>query len=77
MQATELIDLIKRRPFEPFRLHISNGESVDVRHPDMAIVTKSLMALPVHRDSATAGPADSLAMYNLIHIVKVEMLNGN
>ena len=36
------------RPFEPFRIMTSSGEGYEVRHPEMAIVTKTeiVIALP-------------------------------
>ena len=44
MRADELRELLDRRPFEPIRLHISSGQTVDIKHPEMAFVTQSLGA---------------------------------
>ena len=73
MRADELKGFLKQRPFEPIRLHLSSGEHVDIRHPDMAIVAKSLVAIGV---DDVDGVADYLVHYNLIHVVKIEPLNG-
>ena len=34
-------DLLTQRPFRPFRIVTSSGQTYDVRHPEMAWVTRS------------------------------------
>ena len=48
MTAKELLDLQCERPFRPLRIFISDGESYEVRHPEMMLVTKTrvVIALP-------------------------------
>jgi hypothetical protein len=72
MRAEELRDILDRRPFEPLRLHISSGQTVDITHPEAAIVTRSLVVV------GRGGPGvhESAVHYNLLHIVKIEPLNG-
>lgn len=38
-------DLIKRRPFKPIRLHLTNGKTVDIRFPQLTLVTDLEMAI--------------------------------
>ncbi|MFQ5425376.1 MAG: hypothetical protein ACE5F9_15530 [Phycisphaerae bacterium] len=73
MRADELRHILDQRPFEPIRLHISSGQTVDIRHPEMALVSRSLVAVGVAGDQ---GVADYIVHYDLIHIVKIEPLNG-
>lgn len=73
MRAEELRKFLEKRPFEPIRIHISSGQFVDVRHPEMAIVSRSLFAVGIGEED---GVADHLVHYNLIHVVKIEPLNG-
>jgi len=68
MRPDELKTLLERRPFEPFRMIISSGEHVDVRHPEMAIVARSYVAAAVR---PRKGIAEHVAWYSLIHVVKV------
>ncbi len=75
MRPDELRQILDRRPFEPIRLHISSGQTVDIKQPEMAIVTRSLVLVGV-RESDERGVADYAAHYNLLHIVKIEPLNG-
>ena len=75
MRADELRKLLRRRPFEPVRLHISSGETVDIRHPELAIVTRSLVVVGITESDEEV--ADYAIHYNLLHVVKIEPLNGN
>jgi hypothetical protein len=34
-------DLLNQRPYKPFRLVMSSGQTYEVRHPEMAWLTKS------------------------------------
>lgn len=74
MRAQELRALLDRRPFEPIRLHISSGQTVDIKHPEMALVTRSLVVVGVA--DADDRVADYAVHYNLLHVVKIEPLNG-
>ena len=73
MRAEELRKLLDRRPFEPIRLHLSGGDHVDIAHPEMAIVSRSLIAVGV---GAVEGVADYIVHYNLLHVIKIEPLDG-
>lgn len=75
MQARELKALLDRRPFEPIRLHFTGGKAVEVRHPEMALVSKSLVALGIEGED-DGGVADHIIHYNLLHVVKIEPING-
>jgi len=75
MRADELRALLDRRPFKPIRLHISSGQHVDIRHPEMALVSRSVVAVAVGDPRRRIG--DEIAWYNLIHVVKITEINGS
>jgi hypothetical protein len=33
MNATQMIDLMNRTPFEPFEIHLSDGTHIRIEHP--------------------------------------------
>jgi hypothetical protein len=39
MFAGDILQLLRRRPFEPFRLVMDDGVTYEVRHPENVIVT--------------------------------------
>ena len=75
MRAEELQKLLNRRSFQPIRLHISSGQTVDIRHPEMALVTRSLVVVAVTESDGEV--ADYAVHYNLLHVVKIEPLDGH
>lgn len=49
MTSDELVELLAERPFLPLRIHLSNGRTHELRHPEMAIVGQDVVALGVQR----------------------------
>jgi hypothetical protein len=40
-------DILPQRPFKPFRLVMSSGQTYEVHHPDMAVLTRTSMLVGV------------------------------
>ncbi len=80
MQATEINKLLKVQPFESFRMRMTDGSSVVIRHPEQALVTtrRMFIALPSKRTSReratlkTDKPADDWIVLDPIHVVSIE-----
>ena len=74
MNPQEIKDKLHARPFVPFRIHTSDGKHMDVKHPEMAWLTKAafLVAHPV-KDPTRDIPYhyDSVSP---LHIVGIEPL---
>lgn len=41
MRHEDVREHLDRQPFEPFRIHMSDGVTFDVRHPDLCMVARS------------------------------------
>ncbi len=65
-------ELLAQRPFRPFRLIMSSGESYEVRHPEMAMLTKSDMLVGIDPDEENV-PAE-FRICSLLHVATVEPL---
>ena len=72
MRASEMRQLLDRRPFVPIRLRVSSRQNVDINHREMAIVTRSLVFVGVTDSDDRV--ADYGVFYNLLHVVKIEPL---
>lgn len=59
MPPSDLLEAIRRRPFVPFRLHVSEGATYDVRHPEMMLVGLASVIIAI--------PADPASPYYLRH----------
>ena len=71
MTADELIELLEERPFQPVRLHLSDGRMREIRHPEMAIVSETLVAIGVPRDEDSR-IATKITYCSLPHVVEAE-----
>lgn len=69
MNADAIRDFLRREPFEPFVIRMSNGEAHEVHHPECAIVmnTRVLVYYPEQ---------DRSVSFALIHINAVEALQA-
>lgn len=65
-------DLLTEKPFRPFRLVMSSGQAYEVRHPEMALLTRSdiLVGIGDLRDGVPA----SFKICSLLHVTAVEPL---
>jgi hypothetical protein len=73
MNAEELYEMLRQRPFQPIRLHISNGKTYDIRHPEMAIVARSFVTIGLTGANGS-GIASGVIHRSLSHIVQVKPL---
>jgi len=76
MRAEDLRQLLDRRPFVPVRLHFSDGTMFDIRHPEMALLTRSTVEIGIP-ERVGERIADRVVYCTLLHIVRVENLNGH
>ena len=76
MRPDDLLELVRAQPFEPFRVHMSDGAAYDIRHPDMVIVQRSKIIVAVPGPDGPDCPAERTVNCALIHISRTEMLNG-
>lgn len=74
MNIDTLRDQVRKQPFEPFRVYLTDGSHYEVRHPEMIAVSRRDVAIPLgHRKGEVA---DRLAICDPLHIVRVEPING-
>lgn len=76
MRPEDLLELLRTYPFEPFRVHLSDGASYDIHHPDMAIVERSKVIIGVPGREGPDGPMERTVNCALIHVVRAEPVNG-
>jgi hypothetical protein len=65
-------DLLAERPFKPFRLVLSSGQSYEVRHPEMALLTKT--DILVGTDAEPDGVPARFKICSMLHVTAVEPL---
>lgn len=74
MAPTEIRRRLNAMPFEPFRVHMSDGSHYDVHHPDFMFITQTRIAIgldPVHDEI----PARSVDL-DPLHVTRLELLRN-
>jgi hypothetical protein len=74
MRSNELREALRQHPFEPFRIHLTNGMAYDIRHPEMALVTPH--SIHVVELTRSGKATDRVVKCDLIHVVALEPVNG-
>ena len=74
MRAEEIRNHLRKQPFRPLRLYLSNGASYDVRHPELIYVSRRevVMALEVGEDNLR----ERSAYCDPMHITNIKPLDG-
>lgn len=73
MRPEKLEELLRRRPFIPVRVYLSDGTTYDIRHPEMALLTRSTIDIGLTEQQGST-IADKVVYCSLLHIVRAEHL---
>jgi hypothetical protein len=73
MKAEDLVELLEERPFSPIRLHLFNGRTHEVRHPEMAVVSDEIVSIGLPPDDAYV-LVEQVTHCATAHIVEAEPL---
>ncbi len=81
MRTIEIEEQRTERPFVPFRLCLSDGKGYGdqshlwVRHPEMLIVSRTVLAVAVHKPRSRQ--PERVVLCDPVHVVRLEpLLNG-
>ncbi len=66
-------ELLTQRPFKPFRLVMSSGQTYEVRHPEMTMLTKTSILVGI--DIADDGVPAEFKICALLHVTAAEPLS--
>jgi len=72
MRPEDIREFLQRRPFQPFRITLTDGRTYDVRHPELAMVGRSTMAIGLPAPSDPSPVYDRLVTVSLLHVMLVE-----
>lgn len=72
MQPVEIWAHLRRDPFLPFRVHLSDGSSYDIRHPEMAML--SLIELAIAIEPTNGDIPERMVYCDPLHVTRIEPL---
>jgi hypothetical protein len=74
MDPLEMVALLKREPFQPFRVYLTDGRVFDIHHPELSRVTRHEFLLGIPLANAPDPRVDHHVLLGWSSIQRVEML---
>lgn len=74
IKAEDILARTRRQPFVPFRIHMSDGSSYLVPHPEMALVSTRTVyvAVPPENGPWSERPPRDVQLCSILQITRVE-----
>lgn len=72
MSANDLVEMLRGRPFQPFTIHTTDGETYEVRHPEMMHVGRTTAVLFIPPAGQSYPLFDRYITVALLHIARME-----
>jgi hypothetical protein len=69
-----LRNFLDKRPFQPFRITLTDGRSYEVRHPELLMVGRSVVVIGLPAPEEPEPLFDRFVTVSLIHIMQIEPL---
>jgi hypothetical protein len=66
-------EMLGRRPFQTVKLTLSSGQSFEIRHPEMALLTRTSILIGVNL--ADDGVPAEFKVISLLHVASMEPAN--
>ncbi len=73
MRTSEIEKQLRQRPFLPFRLRMTDGTAFEVRHPEMLMVSRTIIAVAIHRPRAR--DPEGIVLCDPVHVIRIEPLS--
>jgi hypothetical protein len=67
-------ELLARRPFQAVKLTLSSGLSYEIRHPEMALLTRTSILVGV--DASEDGIPAEFKIVSLLHVTAMEPITS-
>jgi len=74
MRPEDVREFLRRRPFRPFRLTLTDGRTHGVMHPELAMVGRSWVAVGLARPEDPENIAERLFSVSLLDIMQIDPL---
>jgi hypothetical protein len=74
MRPEDIREFLQHKPFQPFRLTLTDGRTYEVRHPELAMVGRSIVTIGVPARDDPRPVFDRLVTASLLHIMQVESM---
>jgi hypothetical protein len=72
MRSEDIREFLQKKPFQPFRVTLTDGRTYEVRHPELAMVGRSTIAIGLPAAGDTSPIYDRLVTVSLLHVMQIE-----
>jgi hypothetical protein len=73
MRPDDFRQLLRRQPFCPFRVFVSDGTTYDITHPENASVVHMSLRIGLRPGGIMDPPRVRFAFVSILHITRVEV----
>jgi hypothetical protein len=71
MPPADLLQALRKRPFEPFRIQVSDASTYDVRHPELVMVGLGSAVIGIPAAGQVSPLYERFETVDLRHVVKL------
>jgi hypothetical protein len=64
--------MLRATPFVPFRVHTSDGKTLDVMHSEMALLSRMMLFVGEGVSDPTENIPDRVNSVSMLHVVRLE-----
>lgn len=72
MRADDVRDMLRGQPFKPFQIHVDDGTTRRVDHPDQVLVLRSRLILSVDDGDGFNDRAEHVALSHIVRMEEIE-----
>jgi hypothetical protein len=72
MSPADIVAFTRRTPFVPFRIHTTDDQHFDIRHPDQVIPLRTRLIVGVGGDGSIPDRTEHLSFFHLVRIEEIE-----
>jgi hypothetical protein len=74
MSPLQILEHLRRAPFRAIRIHLSDGSSYEVTHPENAVVTRTEVAIAL--ESPGGDLPERMVYCDPLHVTRIEPIDG-
>ncbi len=76
MRREQMLEVLRARPFRPFRMHVSDGKAYDIRHPEIVMVARTYALVGLLEPEKDLPAIEKHSMVDLLHITRLEGIDA-
>ncbi|MEN6449725.1 MAG: hypothetical protein ABFC96_04460 [Thermoguttaceae bacterium] len=74
MRPEDFRAYLKKTPFQPFRITLTDGRTYEVKHPELAMVGRTSVLIGMAASDESEPVYDRFVTISLLHIMQMEPL---